>query len=256
MSLASGAAITTISGSKISSIAVPFPPLPTQRKIAAILSAYDDLIENNTRRIALLEESMRLLYREWFVRLRFPGHETVMVVDGLPEGWEKKTLTEIAEFRLGKMLDQKKNRGDLMPYLANLNVRWGEFDFSDLREMRFEPREIEQFGLKYGDIVMCEGGEPGRCAIWKDTEFKSLRLLTRDKPDWAELARDCVGFANAQGGGMLVGKPREPLLTKTAPIAGKNCNRTVKKEGLIAVRHCPQVLYDSDKTAQIQTNCQ
>jgi type I restriction enzyme S subunit len=66
------------------------------------------------------------------------------------------------------MLDQKKNRGDLMPYLANLNVRWGEFDFSDLREMRFEQREIEQFGLKYGDIVMCEGGEPGRCAIWKE----------------------------------------------------------------------------------------
>jgi type I restriction enzyme S subunit len=66
------------------------------------------------------------------------------------------------------MLDQEKNRGDLMPYLANVNVRWGEFDLRELREMRFEHDELEVFGLKFGDIVMCEGGEPGRCAIWKE----------------------------------------------------------------------------------------
>ncbi len=77
-------------------------------------------------------------------------------------------MPEIAEFRLGKMLDQNKNRGQPMPYLANINVRWGEFDLENLREMRFEESEIETFGLRYGDIVMCEGGEPGRCAIWKN----------------------------------------------------------------------------------------
>jgi type I restriction enzyme S subunit len=66
------------------------------------------------------------------------------------------------------MLDQAKNRGELLPYLANINVRWGELDLRDLREMRFEHGEIEVFGLKFGDIVMCEGGEPGRCAIWKE----------------------------------------------------------------------------------------
>jgi len=66
------------------------------------------------------------------------------------------------------MLDEKKNKGDLLPYLANVNVRWGSFDLSALRQMRFEPREIERFGLKLGDIVMCEGGEPGRCAIWNE----------------------------------------------------------------------------------------
>ena len=66
------------------------------------------------------------------------------------------------------MLDQKKNRGEPLPYLANVNVRWGEFDLTDLREMRFEHHESERYGLKHGDIVMCEGGEPGRCAIWKD----------------------------------------------------------------------------------------
>ena len=82
--------------------------------------------------------------------------------------WTKKRLDDVAEFRLGKMLDQKKNKGDLLPYLANVNVRWGEFELDDLREMRFEQHEIDRFSLKYGDIVMCEGGEPGRCAIWKE----------------------------------------------------------------------------------------
>jgi type I restriction enzyme S subunit len=82
--------------------------------------------------------------------------------------WEQSALSEIADLCLGKMLDQNKNRGVLMPYLANVNVRWGEFILGDLRDMRFEDHERERYGLKHGDIVMCEGGEPGRCAIWKE----------------------------------------------------------------------------------------
>jgi type I restriction enzyme S subunit len=82
--------------------------------------------------------------------------------------WPTRQLDSVADFRLGKMLDEKKNKGDLLPYLANVNVRWGEFDLENLREMRFEHDEIDTFGLKRGDIVMCEGGEPGRCAIWKE----------------------------------------------------------------------------------------
>jgi type I restriction enzyme S subunit len=66
------------------------------------------------------------------------------------------------------MLDEKKNKGHFEPYLANINVRWGGFDFSSLGKMRFEEREQERYGLKCGDLVICEGGEPGRCAIWKD----------------------------------------------------------------------------------------
>ena len=82
--------------------------------------------------------------------------------------WERKPLGAVADLCLGKMLDQNKNRGEPLPYLANVNVRWGEFELSDLRTMRFEPKEMDRYGLKFGDIVMCEGGEPGRCAIWKD----------------------------------------------------------------------------------------
>ena len=81
--------------------------------------------------------------------------------------WPKASLGEVADFRLGKMLDRRKNRGGLRPYLANVNVRWGRFDLENLREMRFEDHEIDKYGLAYGDIVMCEGGEPGRCALWK-----------------------------------------------------------------------------------------
>lgn len=77
-------------------------------------------------------------------------------------------LSEIADLCLGKMLDQKKNKGDFQPYLGNSNVRWGDFDLSDLQEMRFEESEEERYGIVDGDIVMCEGGEPGRCAIWRE----------------------------------------------------------------------------------------
>ena len=79
------------------------PNIPTQRRIADILSAYDDLIENNRRRIALLEQAARELYREWFVRLRFPGHEhTRTNSDGVPEGWVRMPLGEVADIRGGK----------------------------------------------------------------------------------------------------------------------------------------------------------
>jgi type I restriction enzyme S subunit len=74
-----------------------FPLLPTQRRIADVLSAYDDLIETNRRRMALLEEAARQLYREWFVCLRFPGHEHTPITNGVPEGWEPKTLGDLCE---------------------------------------------------------------------------------------------------------------------------------------------------------------
>ncbi|MGB3918614.1 MAG: restriction endonuclease subunit S [Thiothrix litoralis] len=95
-----------------------------------------------------------------------------------------RRLEEVADFTLGKMLDEKKNKGELLPYLANINVRWGEFDLTDLRQMRFEHHELERFSLKHGDIIMCEGGEPGRCAIWKDQNSNMMiqKALHRIRP--------------------------------------------------------------------------
>ncbi|KAB2932516.1 MAG: restriction endonuclease subunit S [Candidatus Contendobacter sp.] len=93
----SGGTRKALTKEMIERFAVPKPPLPVQICIASILSTYDDLIENNRRRMALLEESARLLYREWFVRLCFPGHEHTRIIDGVPEGWEKRNLGSVAE---------------------------------------------------------------------------------------------------------------------------------------------------------------
>jgi len=92
-------------------IALRLPPPVVQHAIVTTLSAYDDLIENNRRRMALLEEAARQLYREWFVRLRFPGHEHISVTDGVPEGWERVPLGERVTLNYGKAL-KADNRHD------------------------------------------------------------------------------------------------------------------------------------------------
>lgn len=100
----SGATVDRIPLTKFPDFEVRLPDIETQTRIASILSAYDDLIENNQRRIQLLEQAARLLYKEWFVHLRFPGHEYVTIKDGVPEGWERKTIGNVAPFQYGKAL--------------------------------------------------------------------------------------------------------------------------------------------------------
>ncbi len=89
--------------------------------------------------------------------------------------WKQIKLGDISDMCLGKMLDKKKNKGEFQPYLANINVRWGSFDLTNLNTMRFLESEQERYGLKSGDIVICEGGEPGRCAIWKE-ELPKMKI--------------------------------------------------------------------------------
>lgn len=84
--------------------------------------------------------------------------------------WKKMRLGEVADVLLGKMLDAKKNKGVLRPYLNNVAVRWGRFDLDDVPQMRIEDDEVERYKIVKGDIVVCEGGEPGRCAIWNCDE--------------------------------------------------------------------------------------
>ncbi len=90
-----GAAQDNLSWDKLSRIQFPCPPLETQQRIAGILSAYDDLIENNHKQIKLLEEAAQKLYKEWFVKLNFPDHENVKIVDGIPDGWKKEKVGNI-----------------------------------------------------------------------------------------------------------------------------------------------------------------
>jgi type I restriction enzyme S subunit len=88
----------------------------------------------------------------------------------LPHGWVETTIGEVADTKLGKMLDANKNKGEPVAYLRNVNVRWGAFDLSDVLEMRVTPDEREALSVRNGDLFMCEGGEPGRCAVWRAGE--------------------------------------------------------------------------------------
>ena len=80
--------------------------------------------------------------------------------------WEEVPLRKVADSRLGKMLDKAKNKGKPLPYLRNTNVQWFRFELSDVKEMLFEDDELDEFSLRKGDLLVCEGGEPGRCAVW------------------------------------------------------------------------------------------
>ena len=119
--------------------------------------------------------------------------------------WEKVKLGDVTDSCLGKMLDQVKNKGEYQPYLANVDVRWGSFDLENLSLMRFEASEQERYGLKYGDLVICEGGEPGRCAIWKDQipGMKIQKALHRVR------VHDCVDYRYLYYWFLLAGKTGE-----------------------------------------------
>ncbi|GAB2189798.1 hypothetical protein MAH1_14060 [Sessilibacter sp. MAH1] len=111
-----GTNVPHISGKQIKAYEISLPPESTQEEIVKHLNNYDDLIENNKRRIELLEDSARQLYKEWFVRFRFPGHEHIKVIDGIPEGWKLEELSELCHFRAGgtfKLEYQGRDEGEI-----------------------------------------------------------------------------------------------------------------------------------------------
>ncbi|MDE2774279.1 MAG: restriction endonuclease subunit S, partial [Gemmatimonadota bacterium] len=133
--------------------------IPVAQSVDLVL--YDS-IQDRTLRERVWREGV-----EWYTQPRS--------THAAPDNWPMVRLGDHAESCLGKMLDQRKNRGELLPYLGNKNVRWGSFDTRELGRMRFEDHEHDRYGLKYGDLVVCEGGEPGRCAIWKD-ELPGMKI--------------------------------------------------------------------------------
>jgi len=112
--LGSGSTVEHIRVPDAETVEIPLPPLHAQRKIAAVLSAYDDLIENNRRRIALLEQMAEEMYREWFVRLRFPGHEQTRIIKGVPEGWSLRPFSQVVSIKPTERIDRHESR----PYVG------------------------------------------------------------------------------------------------------------------------------------------
>lgn len=163
------------------------PRKPVQKKIAAILSAYDELIENNRRRIGLLEKLAEELYREWFVRLRFPGHEKVKFVKGVPEGWEVQPFADVVEINPPEKIDKEEER----PFVAmdELSVSSMYFSHSERRKGHVGPK------FRNGDVLFpritpsVENGKRGFVMTLADgevaqgsTEFIVLRekILTSE----------------------------------------------------------------------------
>lgn len=149
-----GAAQDNLSQGKLLSLKFPVPNIEVQQRIASILSAYDDLIENNRRRIALLEDAARQLYKEWFVRFRFPGHEHVKVDDGVPEGWIPVLFSEMADVLRGRSYTSAELRDEGGRAFVNLKCidRFGGFRDTGLKGIEGDFKEKHM--VSPGDIVM------------------------------------------------------------------------------------------------------
>lgn len=144
-----GVAQSYVSLDMIKALPLHYPPLPIQQKITYILSKYDDLIENNRRRIELLERSARLLYKEWFVRLRFPGHEHTPIIDGIPEGWERVQLKNVALVNSESL--SKKFQG-LIQYIDISSVTPRKINKTDCYNFHEAPSRARRI-VHHGDII-------------------------------------------------------------------------------------------------------
>lgn len=144
----SGAGVPTLNQNHLQKLSVRIPGLPTQRKIAAILTAYDDLIETNKRRITLLQKMAEELYREWFVRMRFPGHQNTKFVKGVPEGWEVRPISSFC--RELRTAAKRKDIGDDEIYVGLEHIprksiafrEWTTASSIESNKLRFKERDI------------------------------------------------------------------------------------------------------------------
>ena len=143
--------------SHVAKIKIPLPPLSEQKRIAEILDRAEALRAKRRAALALLDELTQSIFLDMF------GDPV-----SNPKGWELVPFDTVCESRLGKMLDAKQQTGKhLRPYLRNANVQWFRFDLRDVLEMDFDAKAREMFRLRNGDLLICEGGEPGRSAVWR-----------------------------------------------------------------------------------------
>jgi type I restriction enzyme, S subunit len=192
VNLKSGGSQQNLNAQTIKNFNIRIPPLSVQKKIAAVLSAYDDLIENNDRRIALLEKMAEEIYREWFVRLRFPGYEQVTFHKGIPEGWEIVTLDDLADITSSKRIYAQDYVQDGVPFYRSKeiiqkasNVEISEPIFISIEKFN----EIkDRFGApQKGDILITSVGTLGVSYLVKEDEyfyFKDGNLIWFRKNDY------------------------------------------------------------------------
>ena len=168
-----GATVDRIPLVKFPDFLIDLPPLVTQHRIADILSAYDNLIENNQKQIKLLEEATQRLYKEWFVDLCFPGYEDVKIVDGVPEGWKKDTIDSRIELLSGYAFKSSEfNDEGKYKIITIKNVKDGQFDGDNVNCMINIPEKMpEHCKLVDGDILLSLTGNVGRVCIVHGENF-------------------------------------------------------------------------------------
>ena len=161
---ASGTKVRHTAPGRIYSIKVNVPPVAAQRRISEILSAYDAMIENNRRRIALLEEAAQLLYREWFVRSRFPGHEHVKITNGIPEGWKRRSLIALATVVMGQSPKSEfyNETGDGLPFHQGVT----DYGFRFVTHRVFSSAVTKL--AEPGDILVSVRAPVGRINVTRD----------------------------------------------------------------------------------------
>ena len=189
VSLKAGAAQPNLNARIIKNLEIIMPSLPIQHRIATILSRYDSLIENYQKQIKLLEEAAQRLYKEWFVDLRFPGHENTKIVDGVPEGWERKKVNSIIELQSGFAFKSSTfDDNGTYKIVTIKNVKDGAFDGDNVSKIVAIPDKMPKHCiLADGDILLSLTGNVGRVCI---VNGKSYLLNQRV----AKLATDYKAF--------------------------------------------------------------
>ena len=174
-----GATVDRVPLKNFPSFPVQIPSLDTQKRIANVLSSYDNLIENNRRRIVLLEQTARLLYKEWFVHFRFPGHEHVKIVDGVPKGWTTVTIRDITDILSGFAFQSKAYQTEGTYGIVTIkNVQQSQFipdcsSFIDVIPNNMPPH----CHIKTGDILLSLTGNIGRvCVVYGDNYLLNQRV--------------------------------------------------------------------------------
>lgn len=188
-----GIALANVNAKKLANVILPLPPLNEQKRIAEKLDSLLTRVDSCQSHLERVPQILKR-FRQSVLAAATSGRltEDWREENTVNREWETVQLSDVATSRLGKMLDAVKNRGELHPYLRNINVRWFTFDLSDIQELRISEEEAKTLGVRKGDILVCEGGEPGRCAVWNGEDdiylfqkaLHRVRVSEKLLPQW------------------------------------------------------------------------
>lgn len=230
--ISQGTAQDNLSWEKLSTIKFCIPEYKEQCRIADILSAYDDLIENNQKQIKLLEEAAQRLYKEWFVDLRFPGHENTKIVDGVPEGWKKERLVDIAEIQYGYAFDGTLFNADKngTPIIRIRNIPQAETMDCTTEHVS------ENYLVQNGEIIVGMDGEFHINAWAGNTAYLVQRVC-------------CIRPKNTEIKGWLLQAIYEPIKFFEHTVVGATVSHLGKKHlDSIYLLTSPEEFYEPFKT--------